>query len=146
MIVSSVVPGVKTPLTPAALSRSKSASGMMPPPKTTMSPASRFLQRVDDRGEERVVRAAHDREADRVDVLLHRRRGDHLGRLVQAGVDDLEARVAQRPRDDLGAAVVPVEARLGDEDAELASSGRRGGGHREGKSVTREPGRARQRP
>ena len=58
-----------------------------------------------------------DREADDVDVLLHGGAGDHLGRLVQAGVDDLHARVAQRGGDDLGAAVVAVEAGLGDEHA-----------------------------
>ena len=46
------------------------------------------------------------------------RLGDHLGRLVQARVDHLEAGVAQRAGDDLGAAVVTVEAGLGDEDAE----------------------------
>ena len=95
-----------------------------------------LLQLVDDRGEERVVRAAHDGQSDGVDVLLHRGGGDHLGRLVQARVDDLEPRVAQRTRDDLGASVVPVEAGLGDEDAELARGGGCGG-HRE-ESVTHE--------
>ena len=36
------------------------------------------------------------------------------------GVDDLHAGVAQRAGDDLRAAVVPVEAGLGDDDADLA--------------------------
>src|SRR5262249_51945998 len=40
-----------------------------------------------------------------------------LGGLEQARVDDLEAGVAQGARDHLGAAVVPVEAGLGDDDA-----------------------------
>jgi hypothetical protein len=40
---------------------------------------------------------------------------------VQAGVDHLHARVAQGARDDLRAAVVPVEAGLGDDDADLAA-------------------------
>jgi hypothetical protein len=44
-----------------------------------------------------------------------------LGRLVKAGVDHLHAGVAQRAGDDLGAAVVPVEARLRDDDADLPS-------------------------
>ena len=43
-----------------------------------------------------------------------------LGRLAQAGVDHLHARVAQRARDDLSAAVVAIEARLGDDDSELS--------------------------
>ena len=45
------------------------------------------------------------------------------GRLVQPGVDDLHAGVAQRAGDDLGAAVVAVEAGLGDDDADLALAG-----------------------
>ena len=64
------------------------------------------------------MRAGEDAEADRVDVLLQRRLDDHLRRLMQAGVDDLEPGVAQRARDDLGAAVVPVESRFGDQDAQ----------------------------
>ena len=50
---------------------------------------------------------------------------DLLRRLVQAGVDDLHAGVAQRAGDDLGAAVVPVEAGLGDDDADAAGAGSR---------------------
>ena len=61
-----------------------------------------------------------DREADGVGVLLDHRLDDLLRRLVQAGVDDLHAGVAQRAGDDLRAAVVPVEAGLGDDDADLA--------------------------
>ena len=47
-----------------------------------------------------------------------RRLDDLLRRLVKAGVDDLHAGVAQRPGDDLGAAIVTVEARLGDDHAD----------------------------
>ncbi len=64
------------------------------------------------------MRARENREADDVDVLLNRRRGDLLRRLAQARVDDFHARVAQRSRNDFRAAVVPVEARLGDENAD----------------------------
>ena len=53
-------------------------------------------------------------------VLLDHGLDDLLGRLVQAGVDHLHAGVAQRAGDDLGAAVVPVEAGLGHDDADLA--------------------------
>src|SRR5581483_11398337 len=42
-IDSRVAPGVKTPATPAFFSGSRSDSGMMPPPKTTMSFAPRFF-------------------------------------------------------------------------------------------------------
>ena len=64
-----------------------------------------------------------DREADGVGVLLDDRLDDLLGRLVQARVDHLHARVAQRPGDDLRAAVVAVEAGLGDDHADLAFVG-----------------------
>ena len=43
---------------------------------------------------------------------------DLLGRLAEAGVDHFHAGIAQRARDDLGAAVVPVEPRLGNDDAQ----------------------------
>ena len=66
------------------------------------------------------VRARQDRQADHVGVFLQRRRDDLLGRLAQAGVDDLHAGVAQRAGDHLGAAVVAVEAGLGDDDSDFA--------------------------
>jgi hypothetical protein len=71
------------------------------------------------------VRTREDREADDVDVFLHGRGGDLLRRLAQARVDDFHAGIAQRARDDLGAAVVPVEARFGHENADrtLAHAG-----------------------
>ena len=50
-------------------------------------------------------------------------RDDLLRRLAQARVDHLHAGVAQRPGDDLGAAVVAVEARLGDDDADFLIHG-----------------------
>ena len=64
--------------------------------------------------------ARQDRQADDVDVLLERRRRDHLGRLAEARVDDLEALVAEAAGEDLGAAVVAVEAGLGDEHLDRA--------------------------
>ncbi|GMA88193.1 hypothetical protein GCM10025868_34430 [Angustibacter aerolatus] len=64
---------------------------------------------------------AEHRQAHHVGVLGDGRLDDLLRRLVQAGVDDLHAGVAQRPRDDLGTAVVPVEAGLGDDDADRGS-------------------------
>ena len=94
---------------------------MVPPTTTAMSPASaaRSASTV------RVVSAtcAPDRmlKPDERDVLLQRDRHDVLDALADAGVDDLEPGVAQRAGDDLGAAVMAVEAGLGDEHSESAS-------------------------
>ncbi len=99
-----------------------SSLGIVPPTVSTTSSAPCSLQQLDDARDERHVRAGEDREADGVGVLLDHGRGDLLGRLVEAGVDHLHAGVAQRAGDDLGAAVVPVEAGLGDDDADLAAS------------------------
>ena len=99
-----------------------SSSGMMPPPKTTTSSSAALVEQLDHPREQRHVRAGQDRQADAVGVLLDGGLDDLLRRLVQAGVDDLHAGVAQRPRDDLGAAVVPVEAGLGDDDADAAGA------------------------
>ena len=63
------------------------------------------------------MRAREQRQTDRVGVLLERRFGDLLRRLEQAGVDHLEPGVPQRPGDDLGAAIMAVQAGLGDDDA-----------------------------
>ena len=80
-------------------------------------------QQRDDPRHERHVRAGEDRQPDGVGVLLDDGLDDLLGRLVQAGVDDLHARVAQRASDDLCAAIVAVEAGLGDDDADLLAGG-----------------------
>ena len=63
--------------------------------------------------------ARQDRKTDRVGVLLNHGLDDLLRRLVEPRVDDIHAGVAQRPSNDLGAAVVAVEARLRDDDANL---------------------------
>ena len=115
------VPGVKISATPRFLSAVMSSSGMMPPPKTTMSVAFRALQLLDHRGEQRHVRARVERQPDDLGVLLQRGVDHHLRRLAQPGVDDLVAGVAQRPRDDLDAAVVAVQADLGHHDPDRAA-------------------------
>src|SRR4051794_21247100 len=92
-----------------------------------------IAQQLDDPRHERHVGAREDQDADRVRVLLQRGLDDLLGRLVQAGVDDLHARVAQRAGDDLRTAVMPVQAWLGDDDADLAS--RAGGLHERPESL-----------
>src|SRR3954452_23142799 len=89
-----------------------------------------LAQELDDPRHQGHVRAREDRQADGVGVLLDDGRDDLLGRLVQARVDDLHPRVAERAGDDLRAPVVPVEAGLGDHDADLLAGAR--GGHRAG--------------
>ncbi len=64
------------------------------------------------------MRPGQHRQADAVGVLLDGGLHDLLRCLVQAGVDDLHAGVAQGAGDDLGAAVMTVQARLGDYDAD----------------------------
>src|SRR5437867_5898995 len=76
-------------------------------------------EQADDLGKQRHVGAAQGGQADRVDVLLDRGLDDVLGRLPKARVDHLHARVPQRPGDDLRPAVVSIEARLRDQDADL---------------------------
>src|SRR4051794_5094398 len=81
-----------------------------------------LAQQLGEPGEQRHVRPGEHRQSDGVGVLLDDGLHDLLGRLVQAGVDDLHARVAQRPGHDLRAAVVPVEARLGDHHTDAFGS------------------------
>ena len=63
---------------------------------------------------------------DDVDVFLLGGGGDHLGGLAQAGVDHFHPGVAQGARDDLGAAIVAVQARLGNQHPDLLLSHARG--------------------
>src|SRR5438270_421149 len=79
-----------------------------------------FLQELEHPLEQIIVGAGEHAEPDGVGVLLDGGGHDLLGRLVQARVDDLEAGVAQRARHALGAAVVAVEAGLGDDHADGA--------------------------
>ena len=104
-------------LTPSAFSFGRSSSGITPPPTTRMSSASALLQQAHQAREHRHVRAGQDADADDVDVLLDRGLDDFFRRPVQSGVDDVHAGIAQRARDDLDAAIVAVEADLGDDDA-----------------------------
>ena len=111
---------MKTSATPSFFSSGMSSAGIVPPTVTTTSSTPCSREQLDHPRDQRHVGAGEDREADRVGVLLDHRLGDLLRRLVQAGVDHLHAGVAQGAGDDLGAAVVPVEAGLGDDDADLA--------------------------
>ena len=78
-----------------------------------------FAQQLEHARKERHVRTREDRQRDDIDIFLDGCIDDHLGRLMKACVDDLEARIAECAGDHLRAAVVAVEARLGDEDADL---------------------------
>ena len=114
MIWFDVAPGVSTAAMPAAFSLAMSGSGTMPPTITGMStPRARHL--VDDEWCEGHVGAGQHRQADGVDVFVDCGRGDRLGRLEEPGVDHLVAGVAQDAGHDLDAAVVPIEADLGNE-------------------------------
>jgi hypothetical protein len=79
-----------------------------------------FLEQLDNPREQGHVRAGQHGQADRVHVLLDRGGDDLLRGLVQAGVDDLDSGVAQRAGYHLRPPVVPVQAGLGDDDADLA--------------------------
>ncbi len=116
------VPGRKMPLTPMSFSLGMSTSGMIPPITTSTSSRPLRLEQLHQPRRDVIVGAGEDRQADHVGVFLERGRGDHFGRLPEAGIDDLHARVAQRAGDDLGAAIVPVEARFGDDNSELTHS------------------------
>jgi hypothetical protein len=65
------------------------------------------------------VRAGQDGQADDIGILLERRSGNLLWRLAQAGVNHFHAGVSQRAGDDFRAAVVPIEAGLGDDDPDF---------------------------
>ncbi len=74
-------------------------------------------QRLDRARGQRQVRTGQNAQAHHRHVFLHGDRGDVLDALPDAGVDDLEAGVAQGAGDDLRAAVMPVQAGLGDQNA-----------------------------
>ena len=67
-----------------------------------------------------IVRAGKDGKANDIHVFLLGRGGNHFRRLAQAGVDNLHAGVAQRAGNNLCAAIVAVEAGLGDQDANFS--------------------------
>src|SRR5262249_50473502 len=68
----------------------------------------------EDAGHERHVRAAEETEANPVGVLVGNGADDCFRCLPQSSVDDLHAGVAQAAGNDLDAAVVAVEADLGE--------------------------------
>ena len=70
-------------------------------------------------GTDGVVSAGEDGEADHVYVFLDGSGGDHLRGLAQAGVDDFHAGVTQGPGNNFCAAVMTVQAGLGDKHANL---------------------------
>ncbi len=70
-------------------------------------------------GADGVVRAGEDGEADHVNVFLDGSGGDHLRSLAQAGVDDFHAGVAQGACDYFCAAVMAIQARLGDQHSDF---------------------------
>src|SRR5580700_3724108 len=84
-----------------------------------------LLQKFHHPGNDGIVRTGENRESDNLNVFLKRCVHDHLWRLAEAGVDDLHAGIAQCASDDFGAAVMAVQTRLGDENADFLLSGHR---------------------
>ena len=112
------VPGPNTRATPSSSSFGTSASGMMPPTSTPTCSKPGCAQHLQDARHQRHVRAAQQADAQPVGVLVGHGAHDRFGRLPQPGVDDVKARVAQGPRHDLDAAIVAVEADLGEHDSQ----------------------------
>ena len=77
-----------------------------------------FLKQRKDARNDDIVRAGQDAEPDAVHVLLDGGIDDHLRRLSQTGIDDLHAGVAKCSCDYFRAAVMAVEARLGNQHAD----------------------------
>ena len=98
-------------------------SGMMPPTRTPTCPRPASRSSCEDARHQGHVGAAEEAEAEPVGVLVGDGADDGLGRLPQAGVDDVHAGVAQGAGHDLDAAVVAVEADLGEHDADGGSRG-----------------------
>src|SRR5215470_7716932 len=78
-----------------------------------------FVKELHQLRAEGVVGAGKDGEADDVDVFLGGGGGDHLRGLAKASVNDFHAGVAEGAGDDLGAAVVAVEAGLGNQHSDF---------------------------
>ena len=76
-----------------------------------------LLQRRDDLGHELHVGAGQDAQPDGVHLLVAGLTGNLAGRLADARVADVEPSLLQQADDHARAAVVAIEARLGDEDA-----------------------------
>ena len=75
------------------------------------------LQRVDHARHEPQVGAGQDADADNVNVLLRGCRRHLVGSDPHSQVNHLHAGIAERAGDDLDAAVMAVQAELGEEDA-----------------------------
>ena len=105
---------MKTSATPISFSTGMSAVGDDAAHHHQDVAPALLLEPVDDPGHEGQVGTGEQRQPDGVGVLLDDGLDHLVGRLVEAGVDDLEPGVPEGPGDDLGAAVVPVQAGLGD--------------------------------
>src|SRR5262249_35138142 len=96
-------------------------------------------------GHQRHVCPGEEAESEPVGVLVGGGADDGLRRLPQPGVDDVEAGVAQGAGDDLDAAVVAVEADLGEDDANRHDTAPHGvtfsGQSKNRSTTTRKPGR-----
>ena len=80
-----------------------------------------LLQFRDHFRHQRLVAARQRRDAQHVDVVLHRHARRFARRLEQRTDVHVEAQIGKRRGDHLGAAIVPVLAHLGDQDARPAA-------------------------
>lgn len=85
-----------------------------------------LAKELHDAWDDDVVRAGEDGEADAIDVFLDGGGDDHLRGLAKTGVDDFHAGVAESASYDFCAAIVAVETRFSDEDADWRLSMHRG--------------------
>src|SRR5579884_3449390 len=72
-----------------------------------------FTQQLADARDDGVVRSGEDRNPDDIHIFLDCSTGNLLGGLPKAGVNHFHAGVAQSARHNFGPAIMPVEARLG---------------------------------
>ena len=74
-----------------------------------------FAQQFHQSRTKRIVRAGKNRKPDHVHIFLRRRRSDHFRSLPQPCINHFHTGIAQRSRNNFRAAVVPIEARLGNQ-------------------------------
>jgi len=76
-----------------------------------------LAQVVDRRRDKRIVAAGEDAEAERIGILVDHHARDIFRGLPESRINDVRARVPERQSDDFCAGIVPVEARLRDDDS-----------------------------
>ena len=89
---------------------------MMPPTSMPTSSSPACTHQVEHARHQRHVGAAQEAQAQPIGVFIGHGPHDGLGRLPQPRVDHMKAMIAQPARHDFDAAIVAVEADLGEND------------------------------